>query len=439
MSLEHLAKQLAAHGRGKDTELVHMDKGELASLQQIAQAHGGDLSINPKTGLPEAGFLSSILPTVAGVAVGAMTGNPMLGAAVGAGLGGLMNPQHRIMGALSGGLGGYSGAGLGVGAADVAATEAAQQAVASGSEAIQQQALQAANAAAQEQAPGALYQSIADLNASGDAAAQQAYQQAVQQGTSNAYQSALTNAKELGGVPSLANFGSAASNLSGKQMLGMAVPFVSGMLNQQQQAYSPPGTAAPMYYNTAYLGAGKGFAPGVYESFYRPQGLPGYADGGTVAQPYTEGLGANPYAQQASAMDPGKLQFTIDNASSPLMQTAAQHEMFNRKSRQRTPVQRMATGGIANAYAAGGKFLRGPGDGVSDSIPAVIHGENPQRAALADGEFVLPARIVSEIGNGSSEAGARKLYAMMDRIQKRRQHTVKDVAKDTKAEKLLPA
>jgi hypothetical protein len=228
-------------------------------------------------------------------------------------------------------------------------------------------------------------------------------------------------------------------SITGKDMLygGLGYMMLNNMLARRK--YNPPGTAPTTYYNTAYLGKNKGFAPGVYESFYRPQGLPGYAAGGSVAQPYTEGLGANPYSQQASSMDPGTLQFTIDNASSPLMQAAAQHELFNRKSRQRTPVQKMAEGGIAHTYAAGGKFLRGPGDGVSDSIPAVIHGNKPQRAALADGEFVLPARIVSEIGNGSSEAGARKLYAMMDRIQKRRGHTVKNVAKDTQAEKLLPA
>ena len=62
-------------------------------------------------------------------------------------------------------------------------------------------------------------------------------------------------------------------------------------------------------------------------------------------------------------------------------------------------------------------------------------------ARLADGEFVVPARIVSELGNGSSEAGARKLYAMMDRVQKARRKTVgkNKVATDSKAEKMLPA
>jgi hypothetical protein len=69
-------------------------------------------------------------------------------------------------------------------------------------------------------------------------------------------------------------------------------------------------------------------------------------------------------------------------------------------------------------YSDGGRLLKGPGDGVSDSIPASIGGRQPAR--LADGEFVVPARIVSELGNGSTEAGARKLYAMMDRVQKGR-------------------
>jgi hypothetical protein len=90
-------------------------------------------------------------------------------------------------------------------------------------------------------------------------------------------------------------------------------------------------------------------------------------------------------------------------------------------------------------YSDGGRLLKGPGDGVSDSIPASIGNRQPAR--LADGEFVVPARIVSELGNGSTEAGARKLYAMMDRVQKARRKTVgkKQVARNTKAEKLLPA
>jgi len=106
--------------------------------------------------------------------------------------------------------------------------------------------------------------------------------------------------------------------------------------------------------------------------------------------------------------------------------------------------QHMAHGGIANlynlgSYSDGGRLLKGPGDGVSDDIPATIGRGQPAR--LADGEFVIPARIVSELGNGSTDAGARALYKMMDRIQAGRRKTVgKDqVAKNSKSARHLPA
>lgn len=105
-----------------------------------------------------------------------------------------------------------------------------------------------------------------------------------------------------------------------------------------------------------------------------------------------------------------------------------------------TPMTYKAAGGGISSlgdYSDGGRLLRGPGDGVSDSIPARIG--KKQEARLADGEFVVPARIVSELGNGSTEAGARKLYAMMDRIKKARSKSMKNIAADSKAEKMLPA
>lgn len=96
--------------------------------------------------------------------------------------------------------------------------------------------------------------------------------------------------------------------------------------------------------------------------------------------------------------------------------------------------------GSLGSYSDGGRLLKGPGDGVSDSIPATI-GAKRQPARLADGEFVIPARIVSELGNGSTEAGAKKLYAMMDRVQKARGKTTgkNKVAANSRADKYLPA
>ena len=101
----------------------------------------------------------------------------------------------------------------------------------------------------------------------------------------------------------------------------------------------------------------------------------------------------------------------------------------------------LARGGISNLgdYSDGGRLLRGPGDGVSDGIPAII--ANKQPARLADGEFVVPARIVSELGNGSTEAGARKLYQMLARVQNARKKSIGQgrVAVNSRSDKMLPA
>jgi hypothetical protein len=82
--------------------------------------------------------------------------------------------------------------------------------------------------------------------------------------------------------------------------------------------------------------------------------------------------------------------------------------------------QRFAKGGMSDlgGYSDGGRMLKGPGDGMSDNIPGVIGGKQPAR--LADSEFVVPADVVSHLGNGSSDAGAKRLYAMMDQVRKAR-------------------
>lgn len=93
---------------------------------------------------------------------------------------------------------------------------------------------------------------------------------------------------------------------------------------------------------------------------------------------------------------------------------------------------------FGRGYAEGGtpRFLSGGGDGMSDSIPATINGRQPAR--LADGEFVIPADVVSGIGNGSSKAGAKRLYGMMDRVRKDRTGTTKQ-AKAINPAKLMAA
>jgi hypothetical protein len=101
----------------------------------------------------------------------------------------------------------------------------------------------------------------------------------------------------------------------------------------------------------------------------------------------------------------------------------SRNEVTNNQGYMGDSVQMMAHGGISDLgdYSDGGRLLKGPGDGVSDGIPASIGGKQPAR--LAEGEFVVPARIVSELGNGSTDAGAKRLYQMMDRIQSERKKT----------------
>jgi len=181
-------------------------------------------------------------------------------------------------------------------------------------------------------------------------------------------------------------------------------------------------------------------------------------DAQTIQDRYNTAMGPN--AQLAGHYRPGQggityfspMQYNIPSAPAATPATPAattSTSATTTASGVNDPTVNGASGGLMQSYAAGGgigslgtysdggRLLKGPGDGVSDSIPAQIGQHQPAR--LADGEFVIPARIVSEIGNGSTDAGARKLYAMMERIQKDRKKTIKNVAANTKAEKHLPA
>lgn len=103
-----------------------------------------------------------------------------------------------------------------------------------------------------------------------------------------------------------------------------------------------------------------------------------------------------------------------------------------------TGEMQFAGGGIADlgSYSDGGRMLKGPGDGMSDNIPATIAGKQPAR--LANEEFVVPADVVSHLGNGSSDAGAKQLYKMMDRVRQARTGK-KAQGKQINPDKFMPA
>lgn len=150
------AKGLASLGRGNDSMLVHMTPREVSGLQSLAMVHGGSLSINPQTGLPEAGFLDSILPTLVGVTTGLFTANPWLGAAAGTAAGGVgrkmrgedvFDPLRMGLDAL----GGYGGSSLATGLSAAGSGTAAQAAnsAAAGQTAFSPLVSQSARTAAQ--------------------------------------------------------------------------------------------------------------------------------------------------------------------------------------------------------------------------------------------------------------------------------------------------
>ena len=168
-------------------------------------------------------------------------------------------------------------------------------------------------------------------------------------------------------------------------------------------------------------------------------GVTGYAAGGT---PDT---GGQVYYDSASQPTTTAVSSTIPSYSLadslPLLQATNPGiaAMYAPKTEE---VVKKAEGGIAGynlgGYAAGGnpRLLKGPGDGMSDNIPATIGGKQPAR--LADSEFVVPADVVSHLGNGSTDAGAKHLYNMMDRVRKARTGKTKQ-APAIKPEKFLPA
>jgi len=154
-----------------------------------------------------------------------------------------------------------------------------------------------------------------------------------------------------------------------------------------------------------------------------------YASGGNVLG--NVAVGKNPMGSVFSnkvakkAPPPPPTQFAVPVARAPVARPVPYKARY-------------AEGGISDlgGYSDGGRMLKGPGDGMSDNIPASIAGKQPAR--LANEEFVIPADVVSHLGNGSSEAGAKQLYKMMDRVRQARTGNKKQ-GKQIKPAKYMPA
>lgn len=140
----------------------------------------------------------------------------------------------------------------------------------------------------------------------------------------------------------------------------------------------------------------------------------------------SEAVAANPfsttpdrtYESQPTLYSPPSVSGQTLYAKNPASSSATLYAMGGAVDGEEGADDEFARGGLSSlGFAQGGqaRFLSGGGDGMSDDIPATIEGQ--QEARLADGEFVIPADVVSHLGNGSSKAGAKQLYAMMDKVR----------------------
>jgi hypothetical protein len=519
MSLALAAKHLESQGRGKDTQLVHMTPSELKALNKLSiDSIGKPLSTNPKTGLPEAGFLDAILPTVLGAAGTAIFGPGALPfIAGGIGLASYAMTGDIGSGILAG-LGAWSGGKLTAdikGAADLAqvggnsataASDAAAKAaldpsVYTPTSTIGSPSILGKSALIDTTGGLSNIGAAGTTNALGQTVAPQMARQVTSAGFSAApitewdkFTAGLEGVKqkpmEFLSRPGVGwNTAMAASPLVFSALeqpnymppkkdeeenpfgLKRLSPDFQGSFPTQPNPYF---TAQYPDYRTKPYGAADGglmdinsYAKGKKVDYSRAAKSAQDLESGVsmaTRRPIVDlptpdvGIYADerkyanmdPYERALSMLKDIKGSSGISSRGLPNMKgmptlgtistDPAMVEAELAEQAKRQIVQEAKRGGLMDGhlgdYSDGGRLLKGPGDGVSDSIPATIGGK--QAARLAEGEFVIPARIVSELGNGSTDAGAKRLYAMMDRIKAKRKKA-KDIAADTKAYKLLPA
>jgi hypothetical protein len=462
--MQPVASGLAGLGRGGDTMLVHMQPREVAGLQSLAMAHGGSLTINPHTGLPEAGFLGDILGIVAPIALGTflgpgafgITGLGMTGLEAGLATGALgWALTGDPLKGLSAGLGAATGVGLGNSVAEAGITKAAT------SSALPETLMDTAKSLTPVEAvsssmitnPGSALSAVSGANPALSSSVLNP-STASAFGVPNAAVQPLTTTAAYG-MPSANQLAAGITNTAGKSAIDLAATqvaesapsFSQGVKNIMADPWkfikNNPGTVAGA--TLPFLGA-KGPAKiptakeeksdykgpyklvrdvsfptdrdpndsSEYMYFKNPRILAAgeYAAGGQVDTYNPDNPGA---ATNLSRDGYGLASFKMQNPDPQPFQIAQQPSPMT--------------------YARGG-YLDGPGDGMSDSIPATIAGKQPAR--LADGEFVVPADVVSHLGNGSTKAGAQRLYAMMDKVRKARTGTAKQ-GRQINPHKFLPA
>jgi len=451
--LNPLAQQLQSRGRGDDSMLVHMTPKEVGGLQALAMAHGGSLTINPHTGLPEAGFLSQLLPMIIGMGLNFIV--PGVGSAIGSALGGIGSAAGTglLVGAgataitgdlkkgLMAGLGAFGGASLAGGikgaisgaavpttAAVPAAVPASGITVAGGGASIAPAVV--APAATSAVAPVAqavvkkglsgFMQGFANtakgVPLSGGPAATGMFAKAAVPlamsgaygGISNAFTPSGSGDKSSGAIDN-----SYQGPYTNEQRNVIAMPKVAeltdpafsgerkffdrsvpGVLNMQGQLVQPGSNTAPGTMLTVPM--------------LNPNAKKGQPMYSFSQQPYM-GQQEEEEQKQLGYADGGPVHMSAGSFVMPARETAE----FGKGSTDAG--QRILSG-------LGGIPIRGRGNGISDDIRASIGG---QQARVANGEVHFPPEAVRRLGKGSEKRGTKKLYALMKRAEQSRKQAVR--------------
>ena len=454
MATHQLAKGLASLGRHGDSMLMHVSPSEVEGLKALGAMTGRKVSTNPHTGMPEAfdfgDFFTSLLPTLAGVALAPSTGGASLGLtgmaaqaapivggmATGALVAGAKG-DDPLMGGLMGGLGGFGGGNLAKTFSAMGANAANAANVANTATAAGGYSTPAMEEALKQGVAGPI---LPNAQAANTALLQPGtYNPALSQAIPGATVATMPTASEnmLAGIKELASdpFGKGFESFkqAGGSGFDLAAPVGMAALSGAQEDLYPEGDTSLEEKRKAEENKYRDPKTVLLNLAQSSPGLRLMATGGSVnTNTSTIATGGIQDLYGSNDSTSGTKALSRDGYGIGRLDTLA-----SEGSRAKAADTFYAMGGPI-AFAKGGHqgYLNGDGDGMSDSIPATIEGKQPAR--LADGEFVIPADVVSHIGNGSSKAGSKQLYAMLDRIRKARTGHTKQ-GKEIKPEKYMPA
>ena len=438
-----MANQLQSMGRGEDSMLVHMTPDEVNSLQGLAMASGGSLTINPQTGLPEAGWLGKLLPTILGAALAATgVGAPLAAGIVGAGQ---FIRTGSLQKGLMAGLGAFGGASLagGVGLG--------------GSISKTGFGTLSKNAGIFGSNMGAGAGTLSGLAGAGAGAGTgnvlDVLQSTDMSSLGNVAQGAGQTVAKKGLAGFAQNFGQTAARGLPGGMISKAAPMVaaSGLMQSVSNATTPrtgnmgsdgvvdnsfTGPYTAQVRSVSYPGQSPVASGDSSEHLYFSNSMPEiYNVQGQVVQPGSSTARGTPILQNVLNPNAKRGQNRYNQIFTPYMTGPAQDEedisyagggevelsdgAFVLDARTVSEIGNgSSNAGLEAIRRIGGRPIDGPGDGVSDSIPARIGRDQPAR--VARDEAVIPADVVKRLGKGSSKKGADKLYSLMNKAHKAR-------------------